>query len=273
MAPSGAKLGKLVHPACQHSPFAKAFLCSHLTWQDRISKERGAVFSTASLPPAQTQPSVMKKAESMTALELARHEYHPIGGAGKNNNNSGQMSLTLAPKSWRASGGLKSTYGEQVGKGVLPLFGAPPPLASRSTPALQAEVDRELRSEGRRRAHLDQLEPIQQHGEDTILRLQHGDMAPANPAEEAIFRGGVGTPFGLNPPRSAIRSSYSRGASMPGSRLSSAVSWGSQCSGASSELRRIDELGEKARRIGRSAATVNQLEAVRQVSEDAILRH
>jgi len=267
MAPSGQKLGKLVHPACQHSPFAKAFLCSHLTWQDRISKERSAAISVASLKESQAKPQeAPRKTQSLTALELARHEYHPIGGFSKHNNNSGQISMTLGPKSWHASGGLKSEYRTQVGNPTLPDFGSPPRASVDMSMSYVPNAVAQQRTEGQKKARADQLEAIQQHGEGTIVRLKRGDIAAANPAEEYVFRG-TGTPH-----RSP---GQSRGASAMGSvrsRLSSADSWGSGVgSRPSSELRRIDELGEKARVIGRKNAAVHQVEAMRQHGEQTIL--
>lgn len=215
--------------------------------------------AVSALDSAEEKPRELpRKSQSLTALELARHEYHPIGGNSKHNNNSGQLSLTLGPKSWHASGGLKSEYGCQVGKATLPPFGAPP-QASMDLSFTKAVAQQ--RREGQKKAHADQMEAIHQHGERTILHLKQGDRPSANPAEEHIFRG-VET--------------QSRGASgvasVRSSRLDSADSWGSVGSRPASELRRIGELGEKMRQIGRKGAAVHQVEAIRQQSEQTILR-
>jgi len=268
MAPSGKKLGKLVHPACQHSPFAKAFLCSHLTWQDRIGKERSSAMAVSLKPAEEKVQEPLRKAQSMTALELARHEYHPIGGSSCHNNNSGQISLTLGPKSWQASGGIKSEYNSQVGKATLPSFGAPPPSQAPADMSFTTAMAQH-RTEGQRRAHADQKEAIRQHGVGTILNLQRGDIPAANPAEEHVFRGGgVGTPL----PRSGSQSRCASGGASVRSRLNSAESWGSVGSRPASELRRIGELGDHARREGRKNASVHQAEAMRQHGQQTIIR-
>jgi len=251
MAPAGQKLGKLVHPACQHSPFAKAYLCSHLTWQDRVGKERMSAMAVSSVNPAEEKSrEVPRKSQSLTALELARHEYHPIGGNSKHNNNSGQLSLTMGPKSWHASGGLKSEYNLHVGKATLPAFGAPP---QASTDLSFSKAVAQQRKEGQKKAHADQMEAIHQHGVGTIIR-QHG----ANPVEEHVFRGDTQSRGASG--RASVRSS----------RLDSADSWGSVSTAG--EMRRIGELGEKMRQIGRKGAAVHQVEAIRQQSEQTILR-
>lgn len=263
MAPTGQKLGKLVHPACQHSPFAKAYLNSHMCWQDRIGKETNAeIMVSSTLRPLQEQSSKPpQKSQSLTALELARSEYHPIGGNSKHNNASGQVAATLGPKSWHASGGLKSEYRAALGQTMLPQFGSPP----QASPDMSASyLPKAVRAEGRRKGRADQIEAIRQHGEGTIIRLQRGDMPPMNPAEEQVFRGG-----GPIPQSGGQVRAQSGGASCR-SRLSD-ESWGSVRSNPESELRRIDELGAKARAIGRKNARAHQLEPVQQHGENTIL--
>merc|ERR1719487_3018752 len=104
-----------------------------------------------------------------------------------------------------------------------------------------------VRAEGRRKGHADQIEAIGQHGENTILRLQSGDlpMPIVSPAEEQLFRG-----LGRTPPQSGGQARAPSGGASVRSRLSS-ESWGSFQSNSASELRRIHELGDKARAIGK----------------------
>jgi len=261
MAPSGPKLGKLVHPACQHAPNAKAFLTSHLCWQDRVAKERGADYSVSLRASEERKPPPQKSMSltNLSALQLARHEYHPIGGNSMHNNNSGQISTTLGPRTWKASGGLKSEYSSQVGNPTLPAFGSPPPPFSDTSASY---LPKAIRAEGQRKARADQIEAIPQHGEGTILMLQRGDMQASSPAEEQVFRGG-----GSAAPPSA---GQGRASSTGRSRLSN-ESWGSAQSNAASECRRIHELGDKARLIGSKNAKAHQKEAMRQHGEGTII--
>lgn len=297
MAPSGGqKLGKLVHPACQHSPFAKAYLCSHLCWQDRIAKEQSAAAAVGLKPAKEQAPVPPRKSQSLTALELARSEYHPIGGFTVKNNNSGQISVTLGPKTWHASGGLKSEYRCQVGQTTLPAFGSPPePPQDLSASYLPKAV----RAEGRQRARADQVEAIRQHGENTILGLKRGDIAAINPAEEQVLQGaGAGGSLGSNPRRAtsggaSVRSGISvdhllhgglsekverrpirtgnSGVSRVSSAQSGSDSWGSVRSNPAGELQRIHELAAKARDIGKRGAHAECGAGVRHIEEDELL--
>jgi len=269
MAPSGQKLGKLVLPACQHGPTAKAFLGSHLCWQDRIATERNAAYQVSSVKPLKepaSQPP--QKSQSMTCLQMARSEYHPIGGNSKHNNNSGQISATLGPKSWHASGGMKSEYRSQSGFTNLTMFGSPPVKAAPDMSA--SYLPNQIRAEGRRKGRADQVEAIRQYGEGTILMKSKGEAPALSPAEEQVFRDSRGDSRG----RSALVSggqgrAISTGASCR-SRLSE-ESWGSAQSNPASELRRIAELGNKARAIGQQGASSHHAEPVRQLGEDTIL--
>merc|ERR1719487_1133991 len=124
-----------------------------------------------------------------------------------------------------------------------------------------------VRAEGRRKGHADQIEAIGQHGENTILRLQSGDlpMPIVSPAEEQLFRG-----LGRTPPQSGGQARAPSGGASVRSRLSS-ESWGSFQSNSASELRRIHELGDKARAIGKKHAAVHQVEPLQQRGEKTIL--
>jgi len=265
MAPSG-KAGvskyKLVHPACNHAPAAKAFQTAHLCWQDRIQKERNADMTVSqSLQPSKDPLKQPQKSLSLTALELARCEYHPIGGSSKNNNYSGQFSSALGPKNWGPSGGLKSEYRSQVGLATLPAFGSPPQAAAVDMSA--SYLPKAVRAEGQRRARADQIEAIRQHGSQTILRLSKGEVPPNNPAEEMIFRG--------PPPQIAdqARARSSGGASVR-SRLS-CESWGSLQSSPEGQLSRISDLVNEARAIGQKSAKAHQVEPVRQLGQNTIV--
>jgi len=260
MAPAGGFTRKLVLPACQHAPNAKAYLTSHLCWQDRVATERGRDFATWDSPSrAPKPPKKSKSFTALTALELARHEYHPIGGSTCKNNNSGQISCTLGCGSWHGSGGLKTEYGSQVGKAGLPMFGSPPQAEDMS--ATYA-----IRAEGRRKGRADQMEAMQQHGEGTILNLYRGDALPGNPVEAQVFRGGG---IASLPPQSGGQArALSTGASVR-SRYSD-ESFGSVMSGID-ELRRINELGGKARAIARHGASAVQMDPLQQHGQGTII--
>lgn len=277
MAPSGhgKKFGKLVNPVCQHSPMAKAFLTSHLCWQDRISKERSSAMTANSVSPPTEDIDLtrMKKVESMSALDLARHEYHPIGGCSKHNNNSGEMRTVLGPNSWTASGGIKSEYGSLVGKPTLPGFGCPPHLASQKMQAsLSASaLDRVARREGRHLAKFEQAQALRQHGQGTIIGLRRGEIQPENDAEEQFFhQGQQPRRHGSAHEQFKPRTGDSRLSLLTGSSRSD--SWGSaRASNPESELRRIHELGERARAVGMKGAKVHQASGMRVYDEDTIL--
>lgn len=213
-------------------------------------------------------PEKSQSLQNLTALQLARHEYHPIGGCSKLNNNSAQTAKTMGTGSWQTSGGLKSEYNSQVGNPTLPAFGSPPQF-SPSVDMSASYLPKEIRAEGKRRARADQAEGMRQHGEGSILLLARGDMQPANPAEELIFRGGgVRTPGQRTP----VPQSGGQGRALStGCSRRSDESWGSAQSNPASELRRIHELAENARALGMKHASANQLEAVQQHGQGTII--
>lgn len=192
-------------------------------------------------------PKDMGKSQSAIALELARSEYHPIGCRNKFNNSSRTMHSTIGAITWQASGGLKSEYRSQVGTASLPMFG-------------QSPAGRVARSAAKEDALVHQLEPIQQHGAGTILALKKGALPAGNPAEALVFQGGRGS-----------RTGWLQGGTTPSvsSRLSE--EWGDVHSNADSELRRIHELGDKARAVADKGAAAHQLDPVIQKGEDTII--
>lgn len=260
MAPSGQKLGKLVHPACDHSPFAKAFQTAHLCWQDRISKEQNALISVSLNPSKEKAYKPPSKSQSLSALELARSEYHPIGGYGPKNNASGQIAATLGPKSWAPSGGVKSEYRCHVGQATLAPFGAPAHVHEAEFSS--SYLGNEMRAEGRRKGHADQQEAIQQHGSGTILRKARGEVAAISPAEEQVLRG----QYFPKSDQQRAASAASGGASVRSIR-----SFASVGSKPEDELQRIHALGGKVRQIAHKGAKAQHLQPMLQRGERTIL--
>jgi len=264
--------GKLFNPVCQHSPMAKAFLTSHLCFQDRVAKERSSAMTANSISqsPEDMASKSIKNFQSMSALELARHEYHPIGGCSKHNNNSGEMRTVMGPSSWAASGGIKSEYGSHVGKAILPGFGCPAHLKTmQMRGSLSAStLDKVARKEGHMLAKFEQAQALRQHGQGTIIGLRRGEVMPENEMEEQFYhQGKVPSRHGSAHEQFKPRTGDSR---LTGtSRLDS---WGSaRNSNPSSELRRIHELGERARAVGMKGAAVHMAKAMRVYDEDTTL--
>jgi len=272
-------LGKLVHPNCSHAPDAKAFLISHQCFQDRVRTERGSQMANQFPSDRLTPLAKSKSLTQCTALELARHEYHPIGGFSKLNNNSNNLFKTMAPNSWLASGGLKTEYQSSAGKTMLQMFGAPPQAVVQES-ALDkfmskgdaAQGDSAMREAGAKRARADQLQNIQQHGEGTILGLQQGRDHPANPAEAYVFGdGGRGSSAPQSGGQKRERRVISTGCSRRSDESLGSVSIRSTYSSPASELRAIHELGDRAREMVGKNAKAMQAEGMRQHGQSTLV--
>jgi len=129
-------------------------------------------------------------------------------------------------------------------------------------------LDKVARHEGGRLAKFEQARALRQHGEGTIIGLRRGQIMPENEAEELFYH------QGRVPSRhSSVHEEFK--ARTPDSRLtgtSRAESWGSaRHSNAESELRRIHELGEKARAMGMKSAALNMARGIQVYDEDTTL--
>mmetsp|Transcript_17692 Transcript_17692/g.41019 ORF Transcript_17692/g.41019 Transcript_17692/m.41019 type:complete len:352 (+) Transcript_17692:90-1145(+) len=96
------------HELCIHGPSARAYLGSHLCWQDRIGKEVNADIYAQKLGGAASS-------NRSPVDTKATRAYYPIGGRHNLNNDSSKAQRALGPLTWSASGGIKSTYGAATG--------------------------------------------------------------------------------------------------------------------------------------------------------------
>jgi len=193
------------------------------------------------------RPKEMGKSQSAIALELARSEYFPIGGTNKFNNQSRTMHSTIGAMTWQASGGIKTEYRSQVGKSSFGMFG-------------QSPAGNIARSAAKEDALVHQLEPIQQHGAGTIIALKKGQVPAGNPAEAQLFQGSRGS-----------RPGWLLGGTTPSVSSRMTEEWGDVRSNPDSEIRRIHELGEKARVVAGKGAAAHLLDPVIQKGEDTIV--
>jgi hypothetical protein len=117
-------------------------------------------------------------------------------------------------------------------------------------------------------AAVHQAEAMRVYDEDESLGVAKGKIAPHNPVEEALLvkHRPVSGVLGVRHTSSARSSHRVRSCSS-----ATTASFGSSHTGAQSELRRIHEMMDEAREVGRKGAAAHQLEAIRQVGEDTIL--
>lgn len=92
---------------CPHGAQAKPFQTSHLCWQDRIGKEVGRQMTGAGIAVNHV-PAVV--------LDAAPREFYGMGTRHGLNNRSSQISTALGPRTWEASGGLKTQYSLASGR-------------------------------------------------------------------------------------------------------------------------------------------------------------
>jgi hypothetical protein len=126
-------------------------------------------------------------------------------------------------------------------------------------------LDKAIRSEGKLKAHIDQKQAIRVHGEDTIIGMKRGLVAPENSVEEQVLLRGYSPPDHreehYKPPTGQSRFTGS----------SRSDSWGSVPSDAAHEMQRIHELGQRARAVGMKGAAVHQAAAMKVHSVDTLL--